>query len=354
MSLWAISGTDIKHHCVGHVYQLFENSDQDFYPSNPETFTTKGVDSDDLFSDEFVRLEKTNLNDIMTTNTGPDLDLEELLLVEDLAAFDAAMREKQYQSHPSNDKELNVSSEFSYDSLNALYNTSGPTVDNTNESSVLTTGVCSKISSSDNTILSSSSQLRESSVLTTLKTPNLLASGSESLSSVISVNDFCDNNEEFQDLSGLMQQDVFSFPGVSSPSFDDNDAHSCTSHTVLEEFSTSEDSVCTLESVKVKGKRSHKSFSSYENFCTEHKIKVPKHSFTENPTFSDNSYHTMRKKNNEASRKSRMTRKEKEREMEVQAEHLDTENNMLRIRVQRLEEVIADLKQYLINVIVKK
>ncbi|XP_013788552.1 uncharacterized protein LOC106472447 [Limulus polyphemus] len=313
MSLWAVSGTDVRHHCVGHVYQLLENSEQDFYPSNPEPFASKGVAATEFFSDEYIRLEQTNLNDAVKTNTGPDLDLEELLLVEDLASFDVAVKERQYQFHPLKDEELNVSSEFSDDSFNVLCTTSGSTADKTNEASILTTEACSEITTSDNTPLSSSSQLTESSVLATLKTPSLSVSGAENLSPVLSVtvNDFCDNNEEFQDLSGLMQQDVFSFPGVSSPSFDDSSAHSCTSYTILEELSTSQNSVFTLEDVKVKGKRSHKSFSSFEDFYTENKIKVPRHTHTEDTTFSDNRYYEMRKKNNAASRKSRMTRKEK-------------------------------------------
>lgn len=65
-------------------------------------------------------------------------------------------------------------------------------------------------------------------------------------------------------------------------------------------------------------------------------------------------YCEMRVKNNMASRRSRMTRKDKEREMEKRAFELEQENEALRIKVKNLEEVTDRLKQHLINSIVKK
>lgn len=65
-------------------------------------------------------------------------------------------------------------------------------------------------------------------------------------------------------------------------------------------------------------------------------------------------YSEMRVKNNMASRRSRMTRKEKEVEMEKRAAELEQENELLRIKVKNLEEVTDRLKKHLINSIVKK
>ncbi|KAH8023422.1 hypothetical protein HPB51_014537 [Rhipicephalus microplus] len=69
----------------------------------------------------------------------------------------------------------------------------------------------------------------------------------------------------------------------------------------------------------------------------------------EPPRYSD-----MRVKNNMASRRSRMTRKEKELEMEKRASELEQENELLRIKVKNLEELTDRLKKHLISSIVKK
>uniref|UniRef100_A0A1E1XUF1 Putative basic region leucine zipper transcription factor n=1 Tax=Amblyomma sculptum TaxID=1581419 RepID=A0A1E1XUF1_AMBSC len=65
-------------------------------------------------------------------------------------------------------------------------------------------------------------------------------------------------------------------------------------------------------------------------------------------------YSDMRSKNNMASRRSRMTRKEKELEMEKRASELEQENELLRIKVKNLEELTDRLKKHLISSIVKK
>ncbi|KAH6930245.1 hypothetical protein HPB50_012257 [Hyalomma asiaticum] len=65
-------------------------------------------------------------------------------------------------------------------------------------------------------------------------------------------------------------------------------------------------------------------------------------------------YTDMRVKNNLASRRSRMTRKEKELEMEKRASELEQQNEVLRIQVKNLEELTEKLKKHLINSIVKK
>ncbi|XP_077562710.1 uncharacterized protein LOC144178608 isoform X1 [Haemaphysalis longicornis] len=65
-------------------------------------------------------------------------------------------------------------------------------------------------------------------------------------------------------------------------------------------------------------------------------------------------YSEMRSKNNMASRRSRMTRKEKELEMEKKAAELEQDNELLRIKVKSLEELTEKLKRHLINSIVKK
>ncbi|XP_077483419.1 uncharacterized protein LOC144093697 isoform X1 [Amblyomma americanum] len=65
-------------------------------------------------------------------------------------------------------------------------------------------------------------------------------------------------------------------------------------------------------------------------------------------------YSDMRVKNNMASRRSRMTRKDKEKEMEKRASELEQENELLRIKVKSLEELTEKLKKHLISTIVKK
>lgn len=65
-------------------------------------------------------------------------------------------------------------------------------------------------------------------------------------------------------------------------------------------------------------------------------------------------YSDMRNKNNMASRRSRMTRKDKELEMERKAAELEQDNELLRIKVKSLEELTEKLKRHLINSIVKK
>lgn len=65
-------------------------------------------------------------------------------------------------------------------------------------------------------------------------------------------------------------------------------------------------------------------------------------------------YTKMRVRNNEASKRSRMTRREKEQELEQKALELEQENQVLTIQVKNLEEVIETLKKRLINAIIKK
>ncbi|XP_064471284.1 uncharacterized protein LOC135385733 [Ornithodoros turicata] len=65
-------------------------------------------------------------------------------------------------------------------------------------------------------------------------------------------------------------------------------------------------------------------------------------------------YSKMRVRNNEASKRSRMTRKEKEQEMEKKCQELEQDNQMLRIKAKNLEELIDTLKKQLITAIVKK
>ncbi|CAM1154170.1 Uncharacterised protein g11099 [Pycnogonum litorale] len=63
-------------------------------------------------------------------------------------------------------------------------------------------------------------------------------------------------------------------------------------------------------------------------------------------------YSEMRRKNNIASRKSRMSRKEHIIDQEAKCNELESENEILRIKVEKLEELTAELKKQLIKCVV--
>ncbi|XP_002407059.3 DNA damage-inducible transcript 3 protein isoform X2 [Ixodes scapularis] len=158
--------------------------------------------------------------------------------------------------------------------------------------------------------------------------------------------DMWDQNETFQDLSGLIEEEKCQTP-AATPSplhylVPSEDGHQRSNH------SQSWDQRPQPAPVK----------RSYEAPACEagpsHVDMVPSPKMLKVDEDCNGRYSEMRVKNNMASRRSRMTRKEKEQEMEKRASELEQENEALRIKVKNLEEVTDRLKQHLINSIVKK
>lgn len=60
-------------------------------------------------------------------------------------------------------------------------------------------------------------------------------------------------------------------------------------------------------------------------------------------------YRESREKNNEASRKSRMNKKAKEVEMMVEAERLEKDNRILRMKVEQLDKLVTTMRKTLLK-----
>ncbi|XP_037279372.2 uncharacterized protein LOC119172398 isoform X2 [Rhipicephalus microplus] len=188
--------------------------------------------------------------------------------------------------------------------------------------------------------------------------------------------DMWEQNETFQDLEKLIQegkgptvlppvssQSCYILPSslpshqisstssgttvLASPSRSCSSSPSTTSQTTWQPQSPPSSSATTTTPVSVKRPLSpvcEPGPSHAGGRCSPKLQKVE-----EPPRYSD-----MRVKNNMASRRSRMTRKEKELEMEKRASELEQENELLRIKVKNLEELTDRLKKHLISSIVKK
>ncbi|XP_066994006.2 uncharacterized protein [Anabrus simplex] len=65
-------------------------------------------------------------------------------------------------------------------------------------------------------------------------------------------------------------------------------------------------------------------------------------------------YRELRDRNNEASRRSRQTRKAREQEMQVQAETLEKENRELKVKCDELERQLATFRQLLVDILSSK
>lgn len=65
-------------------------------------------------------------------------------------------------------------------------------------------------------------------------------------------------------------------------------------------------------------------------------------------------YRESRKKNNEASRKSRMNKKAKESEMSVKANQLEKDNRILKMKVEELEKLVTSMRNALLRSALKK
>lgn len=69
---------------------------------------------------------------------------------------------------------------------------------------------------------------------------------------------------------------------------------------------------------------------------------------------SDDKYRQLRDRNNEASRKSRATRKAKENELNHSASHLESINRQLTIKAEELEKMVNEMRQALLQIMTKK
>lgn len=99
-------------------------------------------------------------------------------------------------------------------------------------------------------------------------------------------------------------------------------------------------------------KRSRSSTISSESSCYSggKKIKL------EEPGCSSGNdrYRELRDKNNEASRRSRQNRKDKERSMFTALEEAERKNVRLKARAEELEKLVTSLRQLLLQVVLKK
>lgn len=69
---------------------------------------------------------------------------------------------------------------------------------------------------------------------------------------------------------------------------------------------------------------------------------------------SDDKYRQLRDRNNEASRKSRATRKARENELNDSASELEAINRRLTIKAEELEKMVNDMRQALLQMMTKK
>lgn len=81
----------------------------------------------------------------------------------------------------------------------------------------------------------------------------------------------------------------------------------------------------------------------------------PKHRKHNNDYHSlDDKYRQLRDRNNEASRKSRATRKARENELNGSASQLEVINRRLTVRAEELEKMVNDMRQALLKIMTKK
>lgn len=158
------------------------------------------------------------------------------------------------------------------------------------------------------------------------------------------------HNDTFQDLS------IFMFQG-SSMATTSNVSLKADSYSTCKTFSDNSSSSTQFTNISY----SNETLSVAESPCTEFKSissetsnSDVKNYYTETKVFKHAKHRDMRKKNNIASQRSRMTRKEREREMENKEKFLEQENQMLRIKVSKLEELTGALKNKLFKSVLGK
>lgn len=80
----------------------------------------------------------------------------------------------------------------------------------------------------------------------------------------------------------------------------------------------------------------------------------PKHKRPNEDNSSDDKYRQLRDRNNEASRKSRATRKAKENELNNSASQMEVINKKLTAKAEELENMVITMRQALLQIMTKK
>lgn len=163
------------------------------------------------------------------------------------------------------------------------------------------------------------------------------------------------SNDTFQDLTPLMPQGTSQSVSSSSTFISD----SYPTYTNVGENSSDSSFTMSSYTSEIMSINEQSSFSP-RNFTN---ISVEENSFestskcskyTKSLVIKHETRQDVRRKNNIASQRSRMTRKEKEREMEKRADILAKENETLRIKVKKMEEIAEELKRHLLQKILKR
>lgn len=119
----------------------------------------------------------------------------------------------------------------------------------------------------------------------------------------------------------------------------------------MAEVPTPKDAIVSPTSQWSRKRRSSNSSASIQTDDDEY----PKHRKpNEDYHSSDDKYRQLRDRNNEASRKSRATRKARENELNDSASQLEATNRRLTIKAEELEKMVNDMRQALLKMMTKK
>ncbi|XP_023224673.1 transcription factor VBP-like [Centruroides sculpturatus] len=192
--------------------------------------------------------------------------------------------------------------------------------------------------------------------------PSLAQNSSHNTSSCLNKNEeflpnFLDTSSDtFQDLTPLMPGGTTAQTASTSSIL----SESYSTHSGIGENSSSNSSFTVSSySSEIVSVNERSSFSpsrcfniSTEEISFENSAKLSK--YNKSLVIKHETHQDVRRKNNIASQRSRMTRKEKEREMERRADMLERENETLRIKVKKMEEIAEELKRHLLQNILKR
>lgn len=161
-----------------------------------------------------------------------------------------------------------------------------------------------------------------------------------------------DENEQFIDLSQLMHKDP-ALPMVCNspePLLSPTDS----TYSNISSISSASSSVTLLSGASTS--QEDRFFApDFEVLTSEIHVKRETSSVMRRRTSKpDNRYNEMRRKNNLASRRSRLTRREKEREMELQQENMEKENKALRDEVRQLEAQVEGAKKIITQIFMNR
>lgn len=122
----------------------------------------------------------------------------------------------------------------------------------------------------------------------------------------------------------------------------------------MTEVSTPMKDVKTTVSPNSQWSRKRRSSNSSTSVQTD-EDDYPKHRKpNEDYHSSDDKYRQLRDRNNEASRKSRATRKARENELNSNASQLEAINRRLIVKAEELEKMVNDMRQALLKLMTKK